>query len=64
MSLKFIALKNKEAGFATCELCGALVFVAEIQRHEDWHEKLRRAVDEADSPIGRPEAERKANDQR
>lgn len=50
--MKYLALKDKESGLATCELCGALVFVAEIPRHDGWHEMLRRAVDERDGMIG------------
>jgi len=29
-----------------CETCGALIAMDYVWRHEQWHEKLRRAVDE------------------
>jgi hypothetical protein len=39
-----------EAGsVSTCATCGAWVSAEHKQRHLDWHEKLRRAVDETDS---------------
>ena len=44
-------LENSEPGFPlayTCSLCRALVHVTSLQSHADWHEKLRRAVDETE----------------
>ncbi len=34
-----------EPVFAICEKCGAALPPDEAERHEDWHERLRRAVD-------------------
>jgi hypothetical protein len=31
-----------------CETCGALVSMDYVHRHDQWHEKLRRAVDEVE----------------
>jgi hypothetical protein len=40
-----------QCGFAICELCGAAVPNLENIRktHGEWHEKLRRAVDETET---------------
>lgn len=34
------------AGFTACSLCGALLAVSYEAIHNQWHERLRRAVDE------------------
>jgi hypothetical protein len=35
-----------------CESCGALVPMDYVTRHEEWHERLRRAVDEREMLLG------------
>jgi hypothetical protein len=44
----FAAKGSYHVGFAICELCGAAVPNLEAIRktHGEWHERLRRAVDE------------------
>lgn len=29
-----------------CEVCGALIHIRNLDQHDGWHERLRRAVDE------------------
>lgn len=31
-----------------CETCGALVSMDYVNRHDQWHEHLRRSVDESE----------------
>lgn len=42
--------RSIDPGFVVCEDCGAAVPNLEVirKRHGDWHERLRRAVDETE----------------
>lgn len=36
------------AGYFGCRECGALVHQENLLDHDDWHERLRMAVDESE----------------